>query len=139
MEPTELTPEAQPTQPTEHAVPPVMGYRPLSDMDVELINAIKAKGNELIQLFQHVGEMVVMKERQLWADCHNAETRLKAAQMSGDESAVALAEEILKNAQTQMNDFQISDAMRWAHIGRTDIQTGVMALVRAVAQPVSLI
>lgn len=28
-----------------------------------------------------------------------------------------------------------AEAMRWAAIGKTDVQTGVMALVRAVAQP----
>jgi hypothetical protein len=28
-----------------------------------------------------------------------------------------------------------SDCYRWAAIGKTDLQTGIMALVRAVAQP----
>lgn len=28
-----------------------------------------------------------------------------------------------------------AEAMRWVAIGKTDVQTGVMALVRAVAQP----
>jgi hypothetical protein len=31
--------------------------------------------------------------------------------------------------------FVAAEPMRWAAIGKTDIQTGIMALVRAVAQP----
>ncbi|EIW6162778.1 hypothetical protein MF451_003775 [Salmonella enterica subsp. enterica serovar Saintpaul] len=121
-----------------HAVPPVTGYRPLSDADVELMNRIKLKGGELIQLFQAIAEAAVMKERQLWADAQNAQTHLNMVQQEGEESAIALAEELLKNAQAEINRFQLADPLRWAHIGRTDIQRGVMALVRAVAQPDSI-
>jgi hypothetical protein len=31
-----------------------------------------------------------------------------------------------------------AEPLRWASIGKTDIQTGVMALVRAVAQPIGV-
>ena len=35
----------------------------------------------------------------------------------------------------EYNRFMAAEPMRWAAIGKTDIQTGIMALVRAVAQP----
>ena len=35
----------------------------------------------------------------------------------------------------ELNRFFIAEPLRWAAIGKTDIQTGIMALVRAVAQP----
>lgn len=66
--------------------PPVTGYRKLSQGEVDLMNEIKAKGDEL-------GDLV--------------------AQMRG---AVALDQ-------------------RAVSIGATEIQTGLMWLVRAVAQP----
>lgn len=66
--------------------PPVKGYRDLSQGEVDLINEIKATGEQLGQLVN----------------------RLRA-----------------------MDDMD----QRWVSIGCTDLQTGVMALVRAVAQP----
>lgn len=66
--------------------PPVTGYRKLSQGEVDLMNEIKAKGDDL-------GELV--------------------AQMRG---AVALDQ-------------------RAVSIGATEIQTGIMWLVRAVAKP----
>ena len=35
----------------------------------------------------------------------------------------------------ELNRFSLAEPLRWAAIGKTDIQTGIMALVRAVAQP----
>ena len=35
----------------------------------------------------------------------------------------------------ELRRFERAEPMRWAAIGKTDIQTGLMALVRAVAQP----
>lgn len=66
--------------------PPVMGYRNLSQSEVDLINEIKGVGEELGALVAKV---------------------------------------------------RVADGVdqRWASIGATDLQTGLMALVRAVAQP----
>lgn len=66
--------------------PPVTGYRKLSQAEVDLMNEIKAKGDEMGALID----------------------KLRATPgLDG----------------------------RWVAIGATNIQTGVMALVRAVAQP----
>jgi hypothetical protein len=66
--------------------PPVTGYRTLSQTDVDLMNRIKAKGDELGALVE---------------------------EMRGDPGI----------------------DQRWLSIGQTDCQKGIMALVRAVAQP----
>lgn len=64
----------------------IKGYRELSQVEIDLMNEIKAKGAEL-------GELVA---------------RLKA--------------------NTYLDQ-------RWVSIGATDLQTGLMALTRSVAQP----
>lgn len=64
----------------------IKGYRDLTQSEIDAMNAIKAKGEEL-------GELVA---------------KLRA---------------------TEGLD------QRWVSIGATDLQTGIMALVRAVAQP----
>lgn len=64
----------------------IKGYRDLSQAEIDAMNAIKAKGEEL-------GELVASLR----------------ANGSLDQ--------------------------RWVSIGATDLQTGIMALVRAVAQP----
>ena len=67
--------------------PPVTGYRKLSQAEVDLMNEIKAKGDDL-------GKLI---------------TEVLRPNKALDQ--------------------------RWVSIGTTDIQTGIMALVRAVAQP----
>jgi hypothetical protein len=64
----------------------IKGYRDLSQAEIDAMNAIKAKGEEL-------GALV--------------------ACLRGNASL----------------------DQRWVSIGATDLQTGIMALVRAVAQP----
>ncbi|EAO3412045.1 hypothetical protein KWH26_003693 [Salmonella enterica] len=118
---------------------PIIGHRSLTEAQLDLINRIKAKGLELMQLFEEVAVSCQDEGNALWAETQNAETRLKGAQLAQEESAIALATEQLETAQDAFMRFQIAEGMRWASIGRTDIQTGVMALVRAVAQPDSLI
>lgn len=68
--------------------PPVKGYRDLTQAEVDVINEIKAKGDE-------IGALVA-----------------KVRATDGVDQ-------------------------RWASIAATDFQTGLMALVRSVAQPTS--
>lgn len=67
----------------------IKGYRDLSQAEIDAMNQIKAKGEELRILIEHL--------------------------VSRDVNADP----------------------RWVHIGRTDLQTGIMALVRSVAKPES--
>lgn len=93
----------------------IKGYRELTQAEVDLMNRIKAKGAELLalqdELMDLIGEQLTDKQ-------------LAAA--SNDESG---------EAEIEYNRFLAAEPFRWAAIGKTDIQTGVMALVRAVAQP----
>lgn len=86
----------------------IKGYRELSQAEVDLMNRIKEKGAELLEL-----------QAELVASLNDYQTYLTVS--VGDVSEV--------------ERFIAAEPFRWAAIGKTDIQTGVMALVRAVAQP----
>jgi hypothetical protein len=70
----------------------ISGYRDLSQEEIDLMNKIKAAGEQLGSLVSELQGM-------------NADTGGHAIDM------------------------------RWVAIGKTDLQTGIMALVRSVAQP----
>jgi hypothetical protein len=86
----------------------ISGYRELSQDEINLMNEIKAKGQELGDLLDKVQAHL---SRQVAAALNS--------ELSDDEGARIDA------AQPQ----------RWAAMARTDFQIGVMKLVRAVAQP----
>lgn len=84
----------------------IAGYRELSQEEIDLMNRIKAAGAELLKLH---GELVDHVRKQL-----------SAASLGDPDEFYRLG---------------LAEPQRWAAIGKTDIQTGIMALVRAVAQP----
>jgi len=86
----------------------IKGYRDLSQAEIDLMNEIKTKGEEL--------GAIAAKVR----------THIKAQRANTGEDQT---DEIprLKEAEPE----------RWASIGITSIQEGLMALTRAVAQPIS--
>lgn len=97
----------------------IKGYRELSQEEVDLMNAIKTKGTELLEL---QAQLVESLKRQ---------HRLKKQQADlVEDGALHDRGEI-----EELERFEAAEPMRWASIGKTDIQTGIMALVRAVAQP----
>lgn len=83
----------------------IKGYRDLSAGEIALMNEIKAKGQELEQLVEKVGDHLADQDH--------------ASKTDPSENA------------------RIGDAQprRWVAIAKTDLQTGLMALTRAVAQP----
>jgi len=83
----------------------ISNYRELSQVEIDLMNRIKQKGAELLAL--------------------RAEVLSHLAQQKQDADSVDGGLARLIDAEPE----------RWAAIAKTDIQTGVMALVRAVAQP----
>lgn len=93
----------------------IKGYRELSQGEVDLMNRIKAKGAELLALQDELQDSIgkQLQDKQI-ATAHN--------DASGE-------------AEIEYNRFLEAEPFRWAAIGKTDIQTGIMALVRAVAQP----
>lgn len=99
----------------------IAGYRELSQEEIDLMNRIKAAGAALIDL---QGELTSHLRSE-------SAKRAKALLMysSNDNSDEAVA------AREEMTRFDLAEPQRWASVGKTDIQTGIMALVRAVAQP----
>lgn len=89
----------------------IKGYRDLSQAEVDLMNRIKIKGAELLALHAEL---------------------VKYLAQSGREKADAV---VNPECQAELDRFLAAEPHRWASIGKTDIQTGIMALVRAVAQP----
>ena len=96
----------------------IKGYRELSQEEIDLMNRIKAKGAELLELQADLVGMLKLQE--------TAKT---------DAMALATNREVKAEAITEFNRFRAAEPLQWASIGKTDIQTGIMALVRAVAQP----
>lgn len=96
----------------------IAGYRELNQAEIDLMNRIKAKGTELLEL---QAELVAMLKLQNDA---------KINAIDGAQTWDAEAE-----AKAEYNRFHDAEPFRWSAIGKTDIQTGIMALVRAVAQP----
>ena len=94
----------------------IKGYRELSQVEIDLMNRIKAKGAELLKL---QAELVEALDKQRF------ETQTAAL---GDTDYEG-------RANAEHRRFNNAETLRWAAIGKTDIQTGIMALVRAVAQP----
>ena len=90
----------------------ITGYRELSQAEIDLMNRIKAKGNELMALH---AELLV--------------------RLNSDLGEKGQARGLNAETTAEFERFIEADPLRWAAIGKTNIQTGIMALVRAVAQP----
>lgn len=103
----------------------IVGYRELSQEDVDLMNRIKAAGKVLLDLHAEVSAKLGKDDgstRALLAAAHNAKGG--SYMLPGDPVD-----------QSVLDRFAVAEPHRWASIAKTDLQTGVMALVRAVAQP----
>ena len=96
----------------------ITGYRELSQTEIDLMNEIKAKGEELKELVSRIQEYIHNQSRK-----SNA---VLATDATGEERT-----EAYKEAGRILG----ADAYRWSAIAKTDLQTGLMALTRAVAQP----
>lgn len=101
----------------------IKGYRELIQEEIDLMNRIKTKGEELMQL-QH--ELVC-----------RLNTDLEVKTSAANESKLAPNDEASDEC-IELRRFKEAEPHRWAAIGKTDIQTGIMALVRAVAQPTTV-
>ncbi|AXI04363.1 Acb2/Tad1 domain-containing protein [Aquirhabdus parva] len=107
----------------------IKGYRDLSQEEIDLMNRIKAKGSELLEL-------------QAELMCRlNTDLSIKNGQIGTYESYYNLAPndatayKVFNEAKDELARFKAAEPQRWAAIGKTDIETGIMALVRSIAQP----
>lgn len=96
----------------------IAGYRELNQEEIDLMNRIKAKGAELLALQVELSGLLSQSQVHRFNAVDQA--------LNSDQAAIAQAE---------LDRFHAAEPFRWASIGKTDIQTGLMALVRAVAQP----
>lgn len=90
----------------------ITGYRDLSQEEIDLMNEIKVKANE-------VGELI---------------ERL-AAKHKGEWAAGGIGKPPM--AEWEANIPHVIEAARWTGIAKTHLQQGFMALTRAVARPTS--
>ena len=107
----------------------IVGYRELSKEEVDLMNRIKTKGAELLALQSELAGRLDT----------DAEVKRDAARRSIDgKEWEGQPDNAYTGASYESHEFRrfiAAEPQRWADIGKTDIQTGIMALVRAVAQP----
>lgn len=100
----------------------IKGYRELSQEEIDLMSRIKEVGAMLLQL------QAVLAGR-LSTD-HETKIHLAKASTTYSPWEQGASDECV-----ELRRFKAAEPLRWAAIGKTDIQTGIMALVRAVAQP----
>lgn len=98
----------------------IKGYRDLSQQEIDLMNKIKTKGQELLELQSMVIELLSYQEASMLDRAYRNE---HDAPFYGDDVG------------HQIKMFKQAEPFRWAAIAKTDIQTGIMALVRSIAQP----
>lgn len=101
----------------------IKGYRELSQDEIDLMNRIKEKGAELqlqAEVARHLGAVDGSAHNRR-AAAHNAQGGSYMRPVEVDPAVTA--------------HFTVAEPHRWAAIAKTDLQTGIMALVRAVAQP----
>lgn len=98
----------------------IAGYRELIPEEIDLMNRVKAAGDLLLGLQQEV-----------WARLNTDLERKRAAACNSKLTP----EDEASPESVEYRRFNAAEPHRWAAIAKTDIQTGVMALVRAVAQP----
>lgn len=91
----------------------IKGYRELSQAEIDLMNEVKEMGVKLGELHAKVVDHLIAQS----ADAVNALS-------NGEDGA------------QEENERQIqAEAKRWSSIAKTDLQTGLMALTRSIAQP----
>lgn len=118
----------------------IKGYRDLSADDIALMNLIKQKAEEL-------GALIARVEGRISSQYHATMPRYSEpgenATAEERETHEVIGGQLLdtpeEHAAKEQEKQRLNTAQpgRWLSIARTDLQTGIMALVRAVAQPTS--
>jgi hypothetical protein len=102
----------------------IAGYRELSPEEIDLMNRIKAKGAEILGLQAELA-------------CR-LKTDFDIKHAAACDAQHGTGFDVYQGASDEAQEFRryiAAEPQRWAAIAKTDIQTGIMALVRAVAQP----
>jgi len=108
----------------------IAGYRELSQEEIDLMNRIKAAGKVMLDLQAELaGRLSTAHEVKLSEARRSVIGKAKINGYSYSEWDGGTDE------CQEYRRFHAAEPQRWAAIGKTDIQTGIMAMVRAVAQP----
>lgn len=93
----------------------IKGYRELSQVEIDLMNEVKEMGVKLGELVAKIQNHLIEQVR-----------LLEAAQIKpgGDNEAYLEVQRIRE-----------AESHRWAAIAKTELQQGLMALTRSIAQP----
>lgn len=94
----------------------ITGYRDLSQHEINIMNAIKELGTDLERIIAVVGEHLDMQ-------------RVDAINIGA-----ATAEQIVARDH-ELARIKRADPVHWLRLATDDLQTGLMRLTRAVAQP----
>lgn len=108
----------------------ITGYRDLSPGEIALMNEIKAAGATLQALALKVAEHLESQ--------YNATTPTYGAEPVSDpftEPLILDTPEQVAFKDAERDRLRAAEPYRWAAVAKTDFQTGLMALTRAVAQP----
>lgn len=98
----------------------ITGYRELSQAEIDLMNEIKAEGVKLGELHARVATYLSICAE---TKAYEAKVSKRSAEDEGSDQCV------------ELRRFQAAEPARWAALGKTHFQEGLMALTRAVAQP----
>ena len=88
----------------------IRGYRELTEEEISLMNEIKQKGHEFSAILDKLSD-------------HIQDQRIAASVLPGEAGSI------------ECQRLDGAEPERWVSIGKTHLQTGLMALTRAVAQP----
>jgi hypothetical protein len=115
----------------------ISGYRDLTAEEIDLINRIKSKGAELLELQSELAKNIRDRTTFLIEVVTSHQAVLDGpATLSAEQRAEHT--ECRDDAQEELNVIYAAEPARWASIAKTDIQTGVMALVRAAGKSTSI-
>lgn len=98
----------------------IKGYRDLSPEDIALMNEAKELQAQIMQFHAKLSIKLGMDQS----------SKIANAKIDADGSGMT---DVF--AVKELERFVAAEPLRWLAIAKTDIQTGFMALVRAIAQP----
>lgn len=103
----------------------IKGYRDLTQEEIDLMNRVKEKGDELGALCKELSENIHAAYRE----------KYQAAMDSTTKDAYGAPIHTDTDECDELARFNNADPKRWVSIGKTELQKGIMSLIRAIAQP----
>lgn len=104
----------------------ITGYRELDQTEIDLMNKVKAMGAQFESVLLEVQAHIARQQESVWEGVDRTRVLLSHPPIHPKPSNPELADR-LKDATPE----------RFAAMSKTEIQTGLMYLTRAIAQPTS--